>query len=190
MIYLASASPRRAQLLRQIEIEFQLLPVDIDESSNLHEPADAYVERMARSKAVAGCEMLQKHAEPAIVLAADTIITLDGKIIGKPVDRDHCRQILTMLSGRQHEVKTAIAVATKEDVLTRISTSQVCFKTLSDREIEQYCASDEPLDKAGGYAIQGKAAVFVRHLSGSYSSVMGLPLYETAELLNQFGVSV
>lgn len=190
MIYLASASPRRAELLRQINVDFELLPVDIDESAHERElPAD-YVTRMARSKAVRGRELLSDRAEGAHVLGADTIITIDDKIIGKPVDRDQCGCILATLSGREHQVMSAVAVATKSDILCRVSTNRVCFKTLSNAEIEHYCASEEPMDKAGAYAIQGRAAVFISYLAGSYSSVMGLPLYETAGLLNEAGISV
>lgn len=190
MIFLASTSPRRAQLLRQIAVEFQPLPVDTDESAFPNESPDAYVARMAQTKAIAGREIVQQKNDAAVVLAADTIITIDGKIIGKPLDHEHCFSILKMLSGREHEVLSAIAVAFKDDVLTRLTTNKVRFKTLSDQEIEQYCESGEPFDKAGGYAIQGRGAIFVQHLSGSYSSVMGLPLYETAELLKQLGLSV
>lgn len=190
MIYLASASPRRAELLRQINVDFELLPVDIDESVHEHELPTDYVTRMARSKALAGREMLPDKAEGALVLGADTIITIDDKIIGKPVDREQCGCILATLSGREHQVMSAIAVATKSDILYRLSTNQVCFKTLSNAEIEQYCASEEPMDKAGAYAIQGRAAIFIRYLAGSYSSVMGLPLYETAGLLKEAGISV
>ena len=190
MIYLASGSPRRADLLRQINVEFQLLPVDIDESAHEHEPPVDYVMRMARSKAAAGREILHDRGEDGVVLAADTIITIDDKIIGKPVDRGHCRCILSTLSGREHQVMCAISVAVKNDILCRLSTNLVSFKALSDSEINLYCASEEPMDKAGAYAIQGKAAIFIKNLAGSYSSVMGLPLYETAELLNEVGISV
>ncbi|NNE62949.1 MAG: septum formation inhibitor Maf, partial [Gammaproteobacteria bacterium] len=123
MIYLASGSPRRADLLRQINVEFQLLPVDIDESARRHEPAADYVTRMASSKAAAGRDMLDERAEDAAVLAADTIITIDDKIIGKPVDREQCRRILSTLSGREHRVMSAVSVALKNDILCRLSTN-------------------------------------------------------------------
>ncbi len=190
MIYLASASPRRAELLRQINVDFELLPVDIDESFHQHEAPAEYVKRMARSKALAGYESLSGRTEGALVIGADTIISIDDKIIGKPADREQCASILAMLSGQQHQVMSAVAVAKESDILCRLSTSQVRFKSLSSAEIEQYCASEEPMDKAGAYAIQGRAAIFISYLAGSYSSVMGLPLYETAALLNEAGISV
>jgi septum formation protein len=190
MIYLASGSPRRADLLRQINVDFELLAVEIDESFHRHEAPAEYVKRMARSKALAGYQSLSERVEGALVLGADTIIAIDDKIIGKPVDREQCGCILAMLSGREHQVLSAIAVAKENDILCRLSTSQVWFKSLSTAEIEQYCASEEPMDKAGAYAIQGRAAIFIKSLAGSYSSVMGLPLYETAGLLKEAGVSV
>ncbi len=190
MIYLASGSPRRAELLRQINLDFEVMPVNIDESPLQFESPSVYVERMANSKAVAGRGKLSDKDPDAVVLAADTIITIDDKIIGKPVDEEHCRCILSTLSGREHRVMSAIAVALKDNTLSRVSISRVWFKSLSTREIDQYCAGQEPIDKAGAYAIQGRAAIFIRHLAGSYSSVMGLPVFETAELLNEAGISV
>jgi len=183
MIYLASRSPRRAELLDQIGVKFKVHAVDIDESRQRDETPIDYVYRMARKKAeVAAAEITLRQANYR-VLAADTTIALDDDIIGKPADPEECRCILAKLSGRQHRVLTAIALATPAEVTLRLSQSRVSFRQLSAAEIETYCASDEPMDKAGAYAIQGRAARFVSHLDGSYSAVMGLPLFETAELL-------
>lgn len=190
MIYLASGSPRRAELLRQIELDFEVLAVDIDESLQGAETAEDYVCRMAISKAQAGISKLSNKSAPAAVLGADTIITIDDNIIGKPVDPRQCRCILSRLSGRDHQVMSAVALALGDRVYHRISVSRVYFRSLSDDEIKHYCASDEPMDKAGAYAIQGRAAIFINRLEGSYSSVMGLPIYETAELLKEAGISV
>jgi len=187
MIYLASSSPRRAELLTQIGIEFKCLPVEIDESRRDSETADQYVCRMAETKARGG-ECMVSTAAP--ILAADTIIAIDGNIVGKPAGHRQCRSILAQLSGRQHAVLSAVALIYQGEIRLRVSKSRVSFRVLEAIEIEAYCASDEALDKAGGYAIQGKAAVFIDHLEGSYSSVMGLPLFETAELLKQVGIAV
>ncbi len=187
MIYLASSSPRRAELLGQIGIEFEILKVDIDESRKTTESAEQYVCRMAKTKAKAGNNMVSSTAP---VIAADTIITIDGNILGKPDDCSHCREILAELSGRQHQVLSAVALNYEGEIKLRISNNKVSLRELEAAEIEAYCAGDEPLDKAGAYAIQGRAAVFIDHLEGSYSSVMGLPLFETAELLKQVGIAV
>jgi septum formation protein len=187
MIYLASNSPRRAELLRQIGIQFEVIGVDIDESKNDVESADEYVCRMAETKAQVG-KLMATGDSP--VLAADTIITIDGNIVCKPSDHLHCREILARLSGRQHMVLSAVALNYRGEVKLKISKNRVSFRHLEATEIEAYCAGDEPLDKAGAYAIQRKAAVFIEHLEGSYSSVMGLPLFETAELLKQVGTAV
>ena len=187
MIYLASSSPRRAHLLKQIGIPFEVLRVDIDESIKAAESAEQYVCRMAETKALAGGKLLSGNAT---VIAADTIITIDGKILGKPDDGSHCQEILAKLSGRQHLVLSAVALNSEGETRLKVSTNKVSFRQLDAAEIAAYCASDEPLDKAGAYAIQGRAAVFIDHLDGSYSSVMGLPLFETAELLKQVGIAV
>lgn len=190
MIYLASASPRRAELLRQIGVEFELLAADVDESRRAQEAPAEYVCRIARYKAQRAVELLGTRDPDYCVVAADTTIALDGDIIGKPADRDQCCSILRRLSARQHLVLSAVALATPAAVGLRLSQNRVSFKSLSAREIESYCAGSEPLDKAGAYAIQGKAAVFVEHLEGSYSAVMGLPLFETAELLREAGIEL
>ena len=190
MVYLASRSPRRAELLRQIGVDFAIYDIDIDESRLAAESASDYVCRMATTKARVAAEQIAKPQKPDVVLAADTIISLDDDIIGKPTDRDQCRCILERLSARQHQVLTAVAVASAGDISLRLSRNRVSFRSLSAPEIESYCASTEPMDKAGAYAIQGKAALFIDHLEGSYSAVMGLPLFETAELLRNADIEL
>ena len=190
MIYLASSSPRRAELLRQIDAKFETLNIRIDESRQAAETAEQYVCRIAKAKAQAGSDQVRKSASDVAVLAADTIIALDGDIIGKPDNGSHCYHMLERLSGREHQVLTAIAVNYQARIHCQLSTSRVIFRDLEAAEIEAYCASGEPMDKAGGYAIQGRAAVFIKHLEGSYSSVMGLPIFETAEMLKQVGVKI
>jgi septum formation protein len=187
MIYLASKSPRRAELLRQIGLQFKVIEVDIDESKNDAESPEAYVCRVAEYKARAGRSALDVDSP---VLAADTIIAIDGKLFGKPTDYTHCHKILAQLSGRQHQVLSAVALNFQGETKLKLSKNRVSFRRLESAEIDAYCASEEPLGKAGAYAIQGKAAVFIDHLEGSYSSVMGLPLFETAELLKQVGIAV
>ena len=193
-IYLASRSPRRRELLSQIGVRFHLLLFrarpgegpDVDEISMPGELPDLYVERMARAKAEAGWRrMLQRNLPLAPVLAADTTVALDRKIFEKPVDRRQAAEMLESLSGHTHEVLTAVALKQDDWMESALSRSEVRFKTLNAREIEQYVATGEGDDKAGAYAIQGRAARFVIELRGSYSGVMGLPLYETAELLEK-----
>ncbi|MFT5659278.1 MAG: septum formation protein [Gammaproteobacteria bacterium] len=188
MIYLASSSPRRAELLQQIGIEFELLSIDVDEAELVAETPSNYVCRVARAKARAGGNVASEKTIP--VLAADTIITINDKIIGKPDGQQNCRCILSQLSGKTHQVLTCIALYHLGNISHQLSTNQVQFRPLDDFEIRNYCASDEPMDKAGAYAIQGKAAIFVESLEGSYSSVMGLPLFETAKILQQAGITV
>ena len=190
MIYLASQSPRRADLLRQIGVEFEVYASDIDERRLASESPDEYVCRMATSKARAAVSEVSKIQNSCVVLAADTTIELDGDIIGKPADRTQCCSILQQLSARQHLVLSAVALATQGDLKLRLSQNRVSFRTLSAQEIESYCATGEPMDKAGAYAIQGKAALFIEHLEGSYSAVMGLPLYETADLLANADIAI
>jgi len=195
MIYLASRSPRRAELLQQIGVEFLLRDIDIDESRLSGESASEYVCRIATTKArvAAGqiaAEQMAGQQGSYVVLAADTTIALDDDIIGKPADRDQCRCILKQLSARQHLVLTAVALATAGDIALRLTRNQVSFRALSTQEIESYCATAEPMDKAGAYAIQGKAALFINYLEGSYSAVMGLPLFETAELLRNADIEL
>lgn len=182
LIFLASASPRRSALLRQIGIEHEVRPVSVDETRRLRESATAYVSRLAEAKSHALWERLGP-AERRPVLGADTTVTLDGEVFGKPCDVMAARAMLARLSGRTHEVHTAVALVCTGSVQLRLSSSAVRFRRLTDAELDWYCASGEPVDKAGGYAIQGRAAVFVSHLAGSYSGVVGLPLCETWELL-------
>ncbi|MGH8353317.1 MAG: Maf family protein [Pseudomonas sp.] len=186
-LYLASGSPRRRELLAQIGVPFVTLSACIDENPLPGEAPGAYVERLARAKAVAGLAALEA-LPTAVVLGADTAVVLDGRILGKPADRSEALAMLVALSGREHEVLTAVALANKRRCEVRVVRSQVEFRPLSSAEAEAYWASGEPADKAGGYAIQGLAAVFVSQLHGSYSAVVGLPLCETAELLADFGI--
>jgi len=186
-VYLASASPRRRALLSQIGVPFQVLAVTVDERALPGEPAAGYVARLAEAKARAGWRTAGE-ARKAPVLAADTAVILDGKILGKPVDREDANDMLRQLSGRTHEVLTAIAVLTANGVESRVNRSEVTFRAISAAEASDYWNTGEPCDKAGAYAIQGRAAIFVADLRGSYSGVMGLPLFETAQLLGAAGV--
>lgn len=188
MIYLASSSPRRAELLRQIGVEFEILKCDIDETARPGETVIELVQRLSIAKARCARELLDTQQRERLVLAADTLIELDGHIIGKPRDRQECGAILTRLSGREHHVHSAVAVVDQDDRFNIMATvNRIRFRQLTNAEIANYCACGEPLDKAGAYAIQGRAAMFIEHLSGSYSAVMGLPLFETAQLLEQAG---
>jgi len=197
-LYLASQSPRRLELLRQIGLEALVLPLrhaggraDVDESPLARESARAYVTRLARVKVESGLQaLLGRNLPPWPVLAADTTVTLDRHILGKPADSREAADMLRAYSGRTHMVLTAVAVAYKGSVKTSLSTSRVRFRTLTEAEIMVYANSREPFDKAGGYGIQGRAALFIEHLSGSYSGVMGLPLYETSELLKTVGFEI
>jgi septum formation protein len=185
-VYLASESPRRRELLRQIGVPFRVLRVTVDETPRPGEPAGEYVTRLARDKARAGLD----HAGPAghPVLGADTAVVIDGRILGKPRDREHGLAMLGALSGRTHRVLTAVALASADATPARLSVSAVSLRRLEPAECRAYWDTGEGEGKAGGYAIQGFAAVFVAALEGSYSGVMGLPIYETAELLDAAGV--
>ncbi len=186
-IYLASASPRRRELLRQIGVTYRLLPVAVDETPLPDEMPDAYVIRLARAKAGAGARVLGRR-QPAPVLGADTTVVVDGAILGKPADRAEGLAMLACLSGREHRVLSAVALATTRREAIKLQESRVRFRELSPTECAAYWDSGEPWDKAGGYAIQGRAAAFIIEVRGSYSGVMGLPLFETAELLREFGI--
>ncbi|WP_374325556.1 Maf family protein [Aquipseudomonas alcaligenes] len=186
-LHLASASPRRRELLAQIGVPFVTLIASIDETALPGEPAERYVERLAREKALAGLAALSDPAD-AVVLGADTAVVLDGRILGKPADRAECLATLTALSGREHQVLTAVALASAQRIESRVVASRVRFRPLRAGEAEAYWATGEPCDKAGSYGIQGLAAVFVSQLEGSYSAVVGLPLCETAQLLGEFGI--
>lgn len=186
LIYLASASPRRSALLAQIGVAHRISPMAVDESLRDGESPRDYVSRLAVAKAQALWQQLQ--AEPAaIVIGSDTTVTLGAEIFGKPADRDDCVRILGKLSGQTHQVCTAVAVCGKAGVKLALSVSDVTFRPLTPQEINVYWRSGEPRDKAGAYAIQGFAAAFITRISGSYSGIMGLPLFETSELLHAHG---
>jgi len=193
MIFLGSASPRRAELLAQIGLAYQVLVADIDETPRLAEPAEIYVLRMALEKAEAVLLQLQNGYPALPVLAADTSVVVDGEILGKPCDQAEAMAMLARLSGRTHMVLTAVALiesGAEGRRASRLSVNKVRFRAISEAERLAYWQSGEPQDKAGAYAIQGRAAVFIEHLEGSFSGVMGLPLFETAELLAEFGINV
>ena len=199
-IYLASSSPRRRELLLQIGVHFDVLTfrsgtrgidADVDEAQVSGESPLRYVERMALNKACAGVRRLFWRKWPQQpVLAADTTIEIDGDIVGKPADAGEARNILRRLSGRGHHVLTAIAISDGERTRSRLSTSAVRFRPLSEAEILRYVSTGEPLDKAGAYGIQGHAATFIEEIQGSYSGIMGLPLFETAALLEVFSAAL
>lgn len=196
-IYLASRSPRRRELLRQIGVHFDLLvfrgtergaDADVDETPLPDEDVEHYVERVALTKAQAGCRRLQWRTLPQHpVLSADTTLELDGDIIGKPADAVDAAAILRRLSGRTHRVLTAVAMSDGARTRSCINASEVRFRPITDAEIRHYVASGEPMDKAGAYGIQGRAAIFIEEIRGSYTGIMGLPLFETAQLLDAFG---
>lgn len=198
-VYLASKSPRRQELLRQIGIEFDELLLreasgrrrDVVESPRKDEEPLEYVKRVARTKAsVAWHHMSRRDLTPKPILAADTEVVLDGQVLGKPKDAAHAASILERLSDRTHEVLTAVAVRWNAQIMLAVSTSRVTFRALTADEIQRYIATGEPFDKAGAYAVQGRAAVFISRIEGSYSGVMGLPLFETAEILGKVGFYV
>ncbi len=185
-IYLASASPRRRELLQQLAIEFEVLPSNILEVRQASESPADYVQRVARDKAQFVAKLIKERnltAHP--VLGADTEVVLDGEIFGKPRDRQHALQILHRLSARTHEVLSAVCVLHQEKEHVALSTSRVTFAALTAIDIGQYWDTGEPLDKAGAYAIQGKAAAFITRIEGSYSGIMGLPLHEVAAILKK-----
>lgn len=186
-IYLASASPRRRELLRQIGVAYRVLPVTVDETPQPDEAVETYVARLALAKARAGWAGLGRR-RPLPVLGADTTVVLAGRILGKPRDRADGLAMLAALAGREHQVFSSVALAMAAHEAVQIQVSQVRFRALGPEECIAYWDSGEPCDKAGGYAIQGRAAMFIAELRGSYSGVMGLPLFETAELLRAFGV--
>ena len=191
-IYLASASPRRREILASLGFQPVLLPAEIDETALPGEAVADYVARMARQKNAAARQLATQRglalAQP--LLSADTVVALDNAILGKPRDAAHARELLESLSGREHQVWTAVCVSLGGQTLEAAQRSDVRFKELSAQEIAAYIASGEPLDKAGAYGIQGIGGVFVAHLSGSFSGVMGLPVFETVRLLRQLGAPV
>ncbi len=194
MLFLASKSPRRRQLLEQLGVDFALIDVDIPEVPAPGESPVAYVERLAREKAAAGREGLPVGAgAEGWVLGSDTEVVLDGEIFGKPADDDDAIAMLRRLAGREHEVLTGVCLAgppRSGPARALVCTTKVRFAALDDATIRAYVATGEPFGKAGAYAIQGRAAAFTRHLDGSYSGVMGLPLFETARLLREAGFAV
>ncbi|WP_313103292.1 Maf family protein [Stutzerimonas nitrititolerans] len=186
-LFLASASPRRRELLTQIGVPFELLSITLDETPLPAERPEAYVQRLAREKALAGWAAVGDDS--VAVLGADTTVVIDERILGKPADRAEGLLMLESLSDREHHVLTAVALATRDACEVRLVNSRVRFRRIERAEAEAYWASGEPCDKAGGYAIQGWGAVFVAELRGSYSAVVGLPLCETAQLLDQAGIA-
>jgi|SRR5690554_3045841 len=183
-VYLASASPRRSALLEQIGVAHVVRVAEIDETAGPDEPPARYVTRLANAKA----EAVWAEVAPVPVIAADTAVVLDGRILGKPGSEAEALAMLEALSGRIHRVFTSVAVRSRSGIEAALNVSEVRFRATTDEERRAYCATGEPFDKAGGYGIQGIGAVFVEHLSGSYSGVMGLPLCETARLLERAGV--
>lgn len=184
MLYLASQSPRRAQLLRQIGVDFVVHPANIDETPHADELPAVYVQRLAHHKAITVfTQVAATRTQPCRVLAADTTVVYDGQLLGKPSNAIEAHAMLRCLSGQTHHVLTGLAVCDAHGIKTVLSCTEVTFASLSDACIAAYVASGEPFDKAGGYGIQGIAGMFVANLRGSYSGVMGLPLYEAATLL-------
>lgn len=183
VLCLASASPRRRDLLASIGVAVDVRPVNLDETPRPEESARDYVVRLAREKALAGARLT-----PLPTLGSDTAVVRDGEILGKPASREQAMAMLRSLSGRCHEVLTGVAVTGPAGVLSTCVTTRVFMREIREAELAAYWASGEPADKAGGYAIQGLAAVFVEHIEGSHSAVVGLPLYETADLLARQGV--
>lgn len=181
-VLLASASPRRHELLEQIGVSYRVVAHGADESHLAGEGPESYVRRMAHEKAASVA------ADNAVVLGADTVVVCDDRVLGKPRDREHALHMLALLSGREHRVCSAVTVCRGGDCRDALSTSRVHFRRIGEQEREAYWCSGEPEGKAGGYAIQGLAAVFVHRIEGSYSSIMGLPLFETAQLLAGFGI--
>lgn len=185
-LLLVSGSPRRRELLRMIDVPFEVYNADIEEVRQPDETPDAFALRLAREKALAGVAV---HGAARPALGADTIVVLAGDILGKPVDRDEARAMLAHLSGATHEVFSAVAVHRPDGELrTALNRTRVTFAPIPPSWIDAYARLDEPMDKAGAYAVQGLTAQWIRHIDGSYSSVMGLPIFETAELLRWAGI--
>lgn len=185
-ITLASASPRRRELLDQIQVSYEVLPVDIDESHQPGETAEQFVKRLALEKAQAGYEKVPHR--PA--LGSDTVVVLGKILLGKPSNREMGLEMLSMLSGHIHQVMTAVAICNGESEHCVLNTSEVEFSKLSKQQIEAYWQTGESKDKAGAYGIQGIAAQFIKNINGSYSGIMGLPLFETSELLKKSGINI
>jgi septum formation protein len=186
-LYLASASPRRRELLEQIGVAYQLLQVEVPERRDPAESPEEYVLRVALAKARAGHALLAA-TDVRPVLGADTEVVIDGEVLGKPQGRDEAIAMLQRLGGREHLVLSGVAVVSAEQEQSRLCVSHVRFRPIGDDEALAYWHTGEPADKAGGYAVQGRGALFIERLEGSYSGVMGLPLFETAQLLRQYGI--
>jgi septum formation protein len=189
-VYLASRSPRRVELLSQLGVICESLPADIDETQFAGETPEEYVTRLAREKAQACLQRLTAEQKVHPILAADTTVVLDGIVLGKPDDDIDARNMLIALSGSLHEVHTAVALAFNNQIEVVLSTTVVEMMTLTEEQIERYITSGEPTDKAGSYGIQGKAGAWIKRIEGSYSGVMGLPVFETAELLRKANLAV
>jgi septum formation protein len=198
-VYLASKSARRQELLRQLGVDFTPLLMreaagrrrDVVETPRKDEPPLDYIKRIARTKAAVGWhQMGRRGLAPKPVLAADTEVVLDGTVFGKPKDVADAVEMLRRLSGKTHDVSTGVAIRWNTQIMLAVSSSRVTFRAMENDEIDRYVATGEPFDKAGAYAIQGRGATFVSHLDGSYSGVMGLPLFETAEMLTKIGFQV
>ncbi|BAK75058.1 Maf-like protein [Pseudogulbenkiania sp. NH8B] len=189
LIYLASASPRRRELLQQLGVRTERIHAEIDEAVLPGENAVAYTERLARDKAAAGWHLVESCGLPSRpLLAADTTVVLDGEIFGKPANAADARRMLEAFSGRSHQVVTSVAVREGERTLLKTSVTDVAFRPLTALDITRYIDTGEPFDKAGAYGIQGRAAVFIERIEGSYTGVVGLPVFETAALLSEFGL--
>ncbi len=182
-LYLASGSPRRRELLTLLDVPFEVLKTEVEEQHKPEESAQQYVQRLAQDKARAGVSVALQDLP---VLGADTIVVLNGQVLEKPRDKAHAQQILSALSGQQHQVITAVSLADRKNMLSAMVVTDVTFRVLSQLEISDYIATGEPMDKAGAYGIQGKGGCFVRSITGSYHAVVGLPLVETHELLSHF----
>lgn len=200
MIYLASKSPRRQELLNQIGIQFTVLDVPaqdagnadmVDETVLANENAADYVSRLSRNKADCAWQFLiSRNVAKYPVLTADTTVVLDNRILGKPQNRVEAREMMERLSGKTHQVLTSVAIRSVDFFSQVLQTSSVTFAELSSDNVDAYIHTSEPYDKAGGYGIQGLAGKFIKHIEGSYSGIMGLPLYETSELLRKAGIAV
>jgi septum formation protein len=198
IIYLASKSPRRRELLKQIGVQYELLMmrevaprIDVDETPLYGETPHAYVDRVVKLKSDTAIKVMrERKLHPRPILTADTIVTFDGDILGKPATRDDAVTTLKRLSGETHQVLTAVMVASGDEQRKFLTTSFVTFAKLDEDEIKRYVDSGEPMDKAGAYGVQGRAAKFIAKLSGSYSGVVGLPLYETTGLLRESGIQI
>lgn len=190
-LYLASQSPRRKQLLTDLGVAFEVLPIEVDESTTALESAEDYVARLGAAKARAGLDVLAGKGESQVLtLGSDTTVVADQDILGKPRDYDDFADMMERLSGRSHQVFTSVALASHDSVDLKVVESRVVFAELEPQAIRAYWDSGEPQDKAGGYSVQGLGAVFIKRIEGSYSAIVGLPLRETAQLLTSRGIKV